>query len=417
MTKRKAFDDTGAEITVGSVVTIRKGHVKDSVPMVYRNDTVMLEEEGVTYHRGVAKLNKYWVGARKWLKDVRVTNPQDIPDLKMQLRPYQEDAVDVAYFWEEGIIELPEQSDLNAIGMGLISKMKQKTLWIAKDISSCYAVVHDAQEYLGLTPSVLAGNVKFPPRPVSVISINDFMPIADKIKNHFGLIIIGDLNNIDKQVLLKLGAMLPARFRFGLCPAKASKISEFVLGPIMSLSYLNLSNSVARPAYKVVETKHNPSTDSFVKRNVLIACHALMDIKVDDKVMVIVKNEVAVKNLVHVFNSLIGTEKFPKPIKLCNVHEKTDSKKREAALRSFSEYSGGLLIISQNCLDCCRAIREVDCCLMASDYDLEFEFILDSLRENDESMLVDFVDDNDACREMAAERLEVYKEFGLKRKD
>lgn len=180
-------------------------------------------------------------GAAYELEDARTTHPVGFNILQAQLRGYQEPVVHEAFLREQGVIESPCGSGKTVMGIFLLARCGQKTLWIThtkelliQTVAAMASILGEPKDSIGIIGSgmksfgekVTAGLVQ------SLINLD-----PDLIRNEFGTVIVDEAHRVPSKTFKEIVENTSAKYRFGLTatPRRSDGLESIlfhVMGPV-----------------------------------------------------------------------------------------------------------------------------------------------------------------------------------------
>ncbi len=146
--------------------------------------------------------------------DKRTYAPVAIPVLKAVPRPSQQEAVDT--LTDCGLVNAPVGFGKTIVGLGLISKYKQKTLIITTTTTIRDMWVEEVKKWYGITPGIIGGGKFNIDPPIVVGNIQTVRNRLDSIANEFGIILVDEVHRSVAETFTKVLNTCKARYKFGL---------------------------------------------------------------------------------------------------------------------------------------------------------------------------------------------------------
>ncbi len=203
--------------------------------------------------------------------DERASAQCSYPDrLKgIELRNYQERAVDAAGMFDQGVIVSPTGSGKSFIGLEIIRQKGQKALIIVHraELARQWATV--IEERLGITAGFIAGDEWNLGDEITIAMVQTLASREDETKglsNSFGTIIADEGHHIPSSTFFSVIGLLNAKYRYGLSatPNRRDGLEQVIyraVGPaIATIEKQEVENVGATvPATVIpIETGHNP---------------------------------------------------------------------------------------------------------------------------------------------------------------
>lgn len=233
------------------------------------------EEDTLTVPRGYAKKFLYILrakGVRCSFIDRRVKLPEVDFHSKTQLRSYQKRAVQAVLKSTQGILEAPAGSGKTIMGLEIVARVKQPTLWLTHTKDLAMQTINRAVTALGIPAKEIgligAGQEKIGHRLTVAIlqklNNSDIDSIADK----FGLVIIDEVHHTPAATWSAVINRLPAYYRYGVTatPERADglrTVMEHIIGPILytvTREQVRMEGGLVTPELRVIETPFSSPT-------------------------------------------------------------------------------------------------------------------------------------------------------------
>ena len=149
--------------------------------------------------------------------DERRTCPSVSLKANVQLRPYQQSAVDAMCRGVQGLIVVPCGGGKTVIGTAAIAKIGQPALVIVHTRDLLEQWRESIRSILGIEPGVISEG-KCNPDIVTIATVQTLVQqeTIDDIGSLFGCVIVDESHHSPCTVFRKILSRLPARYRFGL---------------------------------------------------------------------------------------------------------------------------------------------------------------------------------------------------------
>ena len=121
------------------------------------NRTIDLYQEnraGITFPRGLVK-GLFQIIPNIKVDDQTVTNPVDLPDSQIQLRPYQEKAVAAMTEKNQGVLVMPPGAGKTVSAIEAILRRGQKTLWLTHTKDLKQQAWTRFKDFTGIEPGLI----------------------------------------------------------------------------------------------------------------------------------------------------------------------------------------------------------------------------------------------------------------------
>lgn len=199
------------------------------------------------------------------LQDLRTENQCSFKFTK-ELWNFQQHAVDIMTNYEEGILVSPCGSGKTFMGIYLIYKWGQKTLWITHTKELLLQSTSQLTKLLNLEPNEIGmvGNSKFTiGAKVTVGLVQSLEKIKDPtFFQQFGTIIVDEAHHVPSHTFRKIVDQTSAKYRLGLTatPNRTDGLEQLMyvyMGPIIhkiSLQELLHENKIVIPKVKQIPT-------------------------------------------------------------------------------------------------------------------------------------------------------------------
>lgn len=197
---------------------------------------------------------------------------------QVQLYDYQQPLVEAAVEAGYGIISSPPGSGKTVVGMEIIARHKQQTLWVIDSKELVDQTFKRAEQFLVLEDGDLAvygGGKRNVGRLLTVATLQtlhrDLGAVDNELSNRFGLVIQDEAHITPAATYWSVLSKLNARYKFGLTatPYRTDGLTEvmfWTLGPLLSkisARKLEEAGRVMIPEVKVVTTQFYATSQDF----------------------------------------------------------------------------------------------------------------------------------------------------------
>jgi CxxC-x17-CxxC domain-containing protein len=154
------------------------------------------------------------------LLDQRLTLPEVSFDSNIVLREYQHPAVEKAVIAKSGIIQAPCGSGKTMIGLEIIARVGQPSLWLVHTKELMEQAVDRIQEYLQIPQSevgIIGDNRQNVGEKITVGMVQSLERKVDiKLANSFGLVLLDEAHHAPAKTFSQVVSAFPALYRLGL---------------------------------------------------------------------------------------------------------------------------------------------------------------------------------------------------------
>ncbi|MDQ7789984.1 MAG: DEAD/DEAH box helicase [Candidatus Desulforudaceae bacterium] len=185
---------------------------------------------------------------------------------KIQLRDYQDPAVEAALRATGGVLVAPAGSGKTQMGLEIIARLRQPALWLTHTLDLAEQAINRAAENLSLTQTEIgmvgAGRHRIGNRlTIGIIQTLINMDLSE-LAGRFGTVIVDEVHHGSAPTWQAVINQLPARYRFGLTatPKRADGleiITTRVLGPVCSevpRSAVKDASGIITPRLRTINT-------------------------------------------------------------------------------------------------------------------------------------------------------------------
>jgi superfamily II DNA or RNA helicase len=157
----------------------------------------------------------------RWtLRDYTLTCEPVSFNSQIQLRDYQLPAVEAAIDRGGGVIVSPAGSGKTVMGMEIIARLGQPTLWVTHTKELLYQAIDRAVEFLQIPKDdigIMGDGKRTIGDRLTVGLVQTLVKgIADELKNGVGTVILDESHHCPASSFLDVVSQFPAKYRFGL---------------------------------------------------------------------------------------------------------------------------------------------------------------------------------------------------------
>lgn len=146
--------------------------------------------------------------------DKRCVVPVEIPQGNFTLRPSQQEAVDLLD--DNGLANAPVGFGKTLIGLGVVSRLKQKTLIITTTTTIRDMWVGEIKKFFGFTPGIVGGGKMNIEPPIVVGNIQTVRNRLTELSDKFGIIIVDEVHRSPAKTFTEALNSFRARYKIGL---------------------------------------------------------------------------------------------------------------------------------------------------------------------------------------------------------
>ncbi len=186
---------------------------------------------------------------------------------QIKLRPYQVPAVEAVLKGTQGILEAPAGSGKTEMGLEIVARVGQPTLWLTHTKDLAEQAISRAEARLGIPRDEIgllgAGQERIGDRfTVGIIQKLLRMDLAPLINRRFGLILLDECHHSPAATWSEIINQFHARYRYGVTATlkrgdSLEVITHYIIGPTLyqvSRSAVEASSGVIVPKLKVIRT-------------------------------------------------------------------------------------------------------------------------------------------------------------------
>ena len=287
------------EVRVSNVITVDKGNLDPGTVAAIRlkfsfdnpkyienqrlgfsnystNRTIDLYQEngvGISFPRGLVK-DLFKIIPNISIEDTTATNPVDLTDSQIQLRPYQEKAVAAMMERNQGILVMPPGAGKTVSAIEAVIRRGQKTLILChtKDLKSQWQ--DRFKKFTGIETGLIDDSNFDTDQPIiigMVQSLNARKLNTDFLSS-FGCVILDECHHAPAFTFERLLNLFPARYRYGLTatPERRDGLSFMlhgVFGPVVHTverEELFSEGQIIKPLIRVIKTNfYQPACDDY----------------------------------------------------------------------------------------------------------------------------------------------------------
>lgn len=199
------------------------------------------DDEGVTLPRGANRELKKWLAENAPEVPITVVDHRAAPvaggmALRVELRPYQQEAVDRVAVQREGVVVAPTGSGKTVIAMGIVARLGLRALIVVHTRTLMDQTCAVVERTLGVPCGRLGGG-QDEVRDVTVATVQTLVRRdPEQWKDLFGLVILDEAHHCPASTFTEVLQRFPARYRVGLTatPERADRLHPLMyatLGP------------------------------------------------------------------------------------------------------------------------------------------------------------------------------------------
>jgi len=321
-----------AEIVIGrnisvNIKTISSDIVQNIKKRLTVDNPVYLKNKKMGFWTGnIPKVIKFWKNCKHWLvlprgfknsllKELKTINlPYRIMDLRIinkpvkfystiKLRPYQIPAVERAIKFEQGIIEAPCGAGKTVVGIEIIARAGQNSLWLVHTKELAEQAIERIEHFLNIPGDKIGflGNNNWKIGEyitVGMVQTLSKRNLSSDFIKHFGLVILDEAHHTPAYSFMKVIEQFPSYYRFGFTatPYRADGMGMLMYYQIgytvfkITQEDLSADGNLVTPSLKRVDTDfYYEYRDDFTsmidsltenkKRNILIIDTLIDEIK------------------------------------------------------------------------------------------------------------------------------------------
>lgn len=208
--------------------------------------------------------------------DERVTNQCEYPKNlnRINLRPYQKQAVDAAMKFDQGTIISPTGSGKTLIGLEIIRKRSQRALIIVHRTELAKQWIRVINERLGLKAGFIGDGQWSIGGQITVAIVQTLTAKENETKllsSVFGLILIDEVHHVPASTFFDVISLFNSKYRYGLSASQnrrdgLEKMIYLCVGPVITEIYrdeVEELGATVPTTIKVIETGFSPSANSW----------------------------------------------------------------------------------------------------------------------------------------------------------
>ncbi len=174
---------------------------------------------GLHFPRGFANqailLCRKIVGEQPEIIDQRRTLSEVDFSFTGKLRPYQQQAVDIACARSFGVIEAGTGSGKTVMALAIIARRRQPTIVIVHTKELLYQWQQRAETFLGIEAG-LVGDGKFTPKELTIAIVNTAKKRAAELVPLFGHLVVDECHRVPSTLFTEVVSRFDSRYLLGL---------------------------------------------------------------------------------------------------------------------------------------------------------------------------------------------------------
>lgn len=174
---------------------------------------------GLRFPRGFSNravlLCREFTGKDPVINDLRRLLPEVDFQFCGSLRPYQQEAVEVAAEKSFGVIEAGTGSGKTVMALALIAKRRQPTLVVVHTKELLYQWQERARQFLDIEPG-LVGDGKFVLAPLTIAIVNSARKRVEELVSHFGHLIVDECHRVPATLFTDVVSRFDCHYLLGL---------------------------------------------------------------------------------------------------------------------------------------------------------------------------------------------------------
>lgn len=174
---------------------------------------------GLRFPRGFSNravlLCREFTGKDPVINDLRRLLPEVDFQFCGSLRPYQQEAVEVAAEKSFGVIEAGTGSGKTVMALALIAKRRQPTLVVVHTKELLYQWQERARQFLDIEPG-LVGDGKFVLAPLTIAIVNSARKRVEELVPHFGHLIVDECHRVPATLFTDVVSRFDCHYLLGL---------------------------------------------------------------------------------------------------------------------------------------------------------------------------------------------------------
>ncbi len=285
-----------AEIVIGRNISVNIKSVSSDFIQNIKNrltvdNPVYLKNKKMGFWTGnIPKVIKFWKNCKNWLilprgfknslfKELKIRNlPYKVTDLRIinkpvrfystiKLRPYQIPAVERAIKFEQGIIEAPCGAGKTVVGIEIIARAGQNSLWLVHTKELAEQAIERIKHFLNIPADKIGflGNNHWKMGEYITVGMVQTLSkrnlTSDFIK-HFGLVILDEAHHTPAYSFMKVIEQFPSYYRFGFTatPYRADGLGMLMYYQIgytvfkITQEDLSVDGNLVKPSLKRINT-------------------------------------------------------------------------------------------------------------------------------------------------------------------
>jgi superfamily II DNA or RNA helicase len=199
-----------------------------------------LGREFLTLPRGTLGTLARMFPGRIEIQDRTVEVPVTLPDPGFALKNFQQSLTEQALMKNQGVLIAPCGSGKTVVGIHLILKRRQRTLWLTHTLDLAEQFRSRLREFTGIEAGLI-GNGIFDDRHDVVAALVQSLskPLPESFVGSFGQVIIDECHHQSCKTFDTVVSQLPAKYRLGLSASKVRRdrmefLAYATLGPVIA---------------------------------------------------------------------------------------------------------------------------------------------------------------------------------------
>jgi len=189
------------------------------------------------------------------------------------LRDYQIDAVNKLLALDYGVLKAPAGSGKTVMGLSLIPKLQQKTLWLTHTRPLARQVIERISSFFpNITPGFIGGGKWETGEEITVATVQTLVrnekKVINELSNSFGMLQIDEAHHTPASTFIQVIRLFSAKYIYGLTATDKRKdrledILYATVGPVTSeIHRTSIETEIVTPMVVVKNTKIFPGDES-----------------------------------------------------------------------------------------------------------------------------------------------------------
>ena len=220
------------------------------------------------------------------IKDRTITCPSVTFESQIELRDYQVPAVEAALQVDEGVLIAPHGSGNTIMGLEIVARRRQPTLWLVHTKDLLHQAIEDAALFLQIPKDEIGvfGDRKRKIGDRLTIGLVDTLTEDipdDELLSSVGIVILYEANHCPIESFTEVVSKFPAKFRLGLATPfwkyGSTKPMNWILGDVaheIDIATLIKSEHFIKPKVKEIEAE-----SQYAKRNGTIISYIASEVE------------------------------------------------------------------------------------------------------------------------------------------